>query len=42
MPESQVCISNGEGSFTAVPPEQSFENYQLETASIKEGTYWIS
>lgn len=39
---SQVCPRNDEESFTAVPPEQSFENYQLDTALIEEGKYWIS
>lgn len=36
---SQVCPQNDEESFTAVPPEQSFENYQLDTALIEEGMY---
>lgn len=40
--ELQVCTRNDKESFTAVPPEQSFENYQLDTALIEEGMYWIS
>lgn len=38
-PGFQVCTGNGGKSFTAVPSEQSFENYQLDTALIKDGMY---
>lgn len=34
--ELQVCTRNGEEEFTAVKPEQYFENYQLDTALIEE------
>lgn len=37
--ELQVCTRNGEEGYTAVPPEQSFENFQLDTALIEEGMY---
>lgn len=38
-PGSQFCTTNGGESFTAVPSEQPFENYQLDTALIEEGMY---
>lgn len=38
-PELQVCTRNGVESFTAVPSEQSFENYQLDTALMEDGMY---
>lgn len=40
--ELQECTRNGEEGYTAVPPEQSFENCQFDTALIEEGMYWIS
>lgn len=37
--ELQKCTRNGEEGYTAVPPEQSFENCQFDTALIEEGMY---
>lgn len=35
----QLCTIYGEESFKVAIHAQSFENYQLDTASIKGGTY---
>lgn len=38
-PGFQVCARNGGESFTVVPSEQSFDNYQLDTTLIEDGKY---
>lgn len=34
-----MCTINGEESLNLITSVQSFENYQLDTASIEEGMY---
>lgn len=37
----QVCTRNGEESLNLITSVQSFENYQLDTASIEEGMFCL-